>query len=839
MYRNFTNKKASVLRHQDNILNEGVQSDADVSGINDQTTGNVTTGEEDTQLTADAYAQSKGYESAEDYIKEGNVLLPPVTNKDIRQEKRYLNKYVRPGATKEQAIESFFSREMGTKDPGLELSDDEYQRYQTLGRRGFLRQQRLADQFAQSQEDGTVQPVKKVPLTEEEQAKAEALRERFQQNTPKRHTPRERKLQRILESEDILAAPNFYRRFLGDRLDMPRHTRRKKILEQLSSPFLGSLGSTLSLITDLPERSFARAGYNMERGAKGKGRAIGNIAGGAASIFGNMLSGFSAYNQGQSPFASSTYNASNILDAIGNKTFSIGGLDFKVVSDGEGGLTFTPAQGGEGVNIFTGPGSEVVESPELSTDRSEFFGEDGTLKEGYTRKYDEDGTADGFIYDSEGNRVYREMFINQAGGSTPVVKHQDLMTFNPPDFLNVTPGPFSTMDDAPSMRGKPMNPILPALDAERQEPYTGEIPTPEELGYLPPLSVDPTRGYYGMKVTGFRSPNPGETYFDYRTGYKAQLPEYSNFDVEIDESHKDYVYEEPSGLFQPLRPKPDMSLLGVEDPMTIDSIKPVTMEELGEPVIEFDESTLPQDNLDLKFEDLSLSAQQDPYMRQFYGIKDDEGTDDAGKDDATELTDLQKLAGYGKAVNTAANIFRPNDISTAAYKTGYTLGAYLDDKPFLGGLGTLAGLGKIGLASAREMKGTRSEAIATADERRRAAKRLRESYLAGNEKGRQDIALESYLQTSAYDPMATEFGQDGLMIGDDGGLNISNRGLLAYPDGVLVPSGNITMALDGLPSSVLAIPENDPITIMQNGYDYDFPNSDYVVEIPLNQALYG
>ena len=92
MYRNFTNKKASVLRHQDDILNEGVQSDADVSGINDQTTGNVTTGEEDNQLTADAYAQSKGYESAEDYIKEGNVLLPPVTNKDIRQEKRYLNK---------------------------------------------------------------------------------------------------------------------------------------------------------------------------------------------------------------------------------------------------------------------------------------------------------------------------------------------------------------------------------------------------------------------------------------------------------------------------------------------------------------------------------------------------------------------------------------------------------------------------------------------------------------------------------------------------------------------------------------------------------------------------
>jgi hypothetical protein len=138
------------------------------------------------------------------------------------------------------------------------------------------------------------------------------------------------------------------------------------------------------------------------------------------------------------------------------------------------------------------------------------------------------------------------------------------------------------------------------------------------------------------------------------------------------------------------------------------------------------------------------------------------------------------------------------------------------------------------------MKGARAEAIATADARRRAAERIRRGVMEGGDKGRQDIALENYLATGAYDPMATEFGQDGLMVGySEGGLNVSNRGLLAYPDGVVVPSGNITMKLDGLPSSVLAIPENDPITVMQNGNDYVFRNSNYVVEIPLNEALYG
>ena len=46
-----------------------------------------------------------------------------------------------------------------------------------------------------------------------------------------------------------------------------------------------------------------------------------------------------------------------------------------------------------------------------------------------------------------------------------------------------------------------MNPALTAIDANRQEPYTGEIPTPEELGYLPPGTVDPTRGSYRMSAT--------------------------------------------------------------------------------------------------------------------------------------------------------------------------------------------------------------------------------------------------------------------------------------------------------------------------------------------------
>jgi len=574
----------------------------------------------------------------------------------------------------------------------------------------------------------------KVPLTAEERKKAQGILQGLQEKFPNVYGPRQKRLTRLLEDDNILMYPRMYNRKIGDRLAEPlsalRQQRRDKILQTLASPELGAIGQAMSMVTDLPERSFARAGYNMERGPKGKLRAIGNIAEGATSILGSMLSGFG-------PVGSSRGLRNLFSTDDGEEVTTSSGDTYRLVQQDDGSYE-----------------AVIVPQSKLSTDRSEFFGEDGTLKEGYTRKYNEDGLADGFIYDSEGNRVYREMFINQAGGSTPVAKHQNVMTA--PIFV----------------------PSLPTVDISTPFPFINQNP----LGDTTPLTTDAPFDMTMTNVMGTENPNlfsqPGDNPFAPTGTYNPYTGETTVADM-VDKDGE-----------------------GIPDTVDVDAGTGTNQPLEGVTPFSYQETT-----------------ETDPEKTE---------------QDFNYLEMARRLGFLG-------NVMQPNDITTAAAKTGMALfDTVSGGNPALG-LGTAAaGLGKIGLASAREMKGARAEAIATADARRRAAEKIRRGVMEGGDKGRQDIALENYLATGAYDPMATEFGQDGLMVGySEGGLNVSNRGLLAYPDGVVVPSGNITMKLDGLPSSVLAIPENDPITIMQNGNDYVFRNSNYVVEIPLNEALYG
>ena len=320
--------------------------------------------------------------------------------------------------------------------------------------------------------DGSIESLSsltKVPLTEEERKKAQGILQGLQEKFPNVYGPRQKRLTRLLEDDNILMYPRMYNRKIGDRLKEPlnalRQQRRDKILQTLASPELGAVGQAMSLVTDLPERSFARAGYNMERGPKGKLRAIGNIAEGATSILGSMLSGFG-------PVGSSRGLRNLFSTDDGEEVTTSSGDTYRIVQQDDGSYE-----------------AVIVPQSELSTDRSEFFGEDGTLKEGYTRKYDEDGTADGFIYDSEGNRVYREMFINQVGGSIPAPRHQDVMI-----------GPIFA-------------PSLPTLDISTPFPSINQNP----LGDTTPLTTDAPFDMTMTNVMGTENPNlfpqPGDNPF--------------------------------------------------------------------------------------------------------------------------------------------------------------------------------------------------------------------------------------------------------------------------------------------------------------------------------------
>lgn len=227
---------------------------------------------------------------------------------------------------------------------------------------------------------------------------------------------------------------------------------------------------------------------------------------------------------------------------------------------------------------------------------------------------------------------------------------------------------------------------------------------------------------------------------------------------------------------------------------------------------------------------------------------------------------------FGTAASLGSSVGM-NDLGVQAARAGMMGKRILEgDNPLASTVGLAAGLGSVGFGAARTMKGARSEAIASADATKRAAERLRQGIMTGGTKGRDASSLEAYLQSSTYDPMATESGQEGLMIGySNGGATegeqtpplpkgavvgpltaryfnrtapVSSKGLVDFPNGpVMVPSNQLTMveaeAGGELPDLVAAYPDGDPSIVMEKGKRYSFPNSTQVLEIPLNQALYG
>lgn len=90
------------------------------------------------------------------------------------------------------------------------------------------------------------------------------------------------------------------------------------------------------------------------------------------------------------------------------------------------------------------------------------------------------------------------------------------------------------------------------------------------------------------------------------------------------------------------------------------------------------------------------------------------------------------------------------------------------------------------------------------------------------ERDRMDLFNDSYMQYY------------GIGFQDGGGIPVSKDGLYKYPNQpVKVPSNHITMK--GIDKQVLAIPNNDKPTMMFPEFDYVFPNSNSVTEVPVMQ----
>jgi hypothetical protein len=214
-----------------------------------------------------------------------------------------------------------------------------------------------------------------------------------------------------------------------------------------------------------------------------------------------------------------------------------------------------------------------------------------------------------------------------------------------------------------------------------------------------------------------------------------------------------------------------------------------------------------------------------------------------------------------------------NDLGVQAARAGMMGKRILEgDNTAASLVGLLSGAASIGFGSSRTKKGPGTEVTASADKRKRAAEQLRQGIVTGGTKGRMELANEPFLQASTGDPMATESQQEGTMIGySNGGVAqggqtpplpkgavvgpltaryfnrtapVSNKGLVDFPNQpVIVNSNQLTMveaeAGGELPDLVAAYPDGDPSIVMEKGKRYSFPNSTQVLEIPLNQALYG
>ena len=70
-----------------------------------------------------------------------------------------------------------------------------------------------------------------------------------------------------------------------------RESKIAKAVDLLGLGNIGTVGGYMQGFTDLPERAFARAGYNMEQGPRGKARALGNIIEASTGLGGAFCKG--------------------------------------------------------------------------------------------------------------------------------------------------------------------------------------------------------------------------------------------------------------------------------------------------------------------------------------------------------------------------------------------------------------------------------------------------------------------------------------------------------------------------------------------------------------------
>ncbi len=212
------------------------------------------------------------------------------------------------------------------------------------------------------------------------------------------------------------------------------------------------------------------------------------------------------------------------------------------------------------------------------------------------------------------------------------------------------------------------------------------------------------------------------------------------------------------------------------------------------------------------------------------------------EEEKTRATKLAELLALGQQASTFG------DITSTAGLTGY-LGSQIDENPLLGTLGTVAGTGSTLFKGARSFLGGQSYGRAMAGDDARARQRRRQMLITSPTMGEEIAQLDSYLQTDRGDARALDGTKIKRKKYAGGGITIplDSRGLFRHPNRVVdVPLSKgktITMkdqkGKPNLPEAILAIPDGDSPTVIFRGQDKKFPNSDFVREIPLNQALYG
>ena len=214
----------------------------------------------------------------------------------------------------------------------------------------------------------------------------------------------------------------------------------------------------------------------------------------------------------------------------------------------------------------------------------------------------------------------------------------------------------------------------------------------------------------------------------------------------------------------------------------------------------------------------------------------------AEEEEKTRATKLAEILGLAQMVTT------PGDITSTAGLTGYTA-SQIGENPLLGTLGTVAGTGSTLFKGARSFMGGQSYGRAMRGDDARARQRRRQMLITAPTMGEDIAQLQSYLATDRGDARALDGTKIKRKKYAGGGVTIplDSRGLFRHPNRVVdVPLSKgktITMkdqkGKPKLPKAILAIPDGDPPTVIFRGQDKQFPNSDVVREIPLNQALYG